>query len=368
MGKGPATTIAYVILAIFFLLLISFSPRKPRVHPHRRLRLRSSFSFDKHERIPFDPLVAEIERRREDKEWEKQYFADHHNEFVSEAAPTAESQSEWEDFMDAEDYLNDEDRFNVTQRIIMLFPKVDLDPTDGFVSLDELTEWNLMNAEKEVVHRTERDMDAHDKNHDMLISFQEYEAPSWSRRSHGDSDDMGWWKEDHFNASDVDGDGFLNKTEFNDFLHPADSKNPKLLSWLSKEEVRERDSDNDGKLNFQEFFHGIFDLISSYDQEGYNASHRSSDSLESPAKKMFADLDHDKDGHLSPEELLPVIDKIHPTERYYAKQQADYVIMQADADKDGRLTLEEMIDHPYVFYSAIFNDDENDDYFHDEFR
>lgn len=44
-------------------------------------------------------------------------------------------------------------------------------------------------------------------------------------------------------------------------------------------------------------------------------------------------------------------------------------ILQADADKDGRLTLTEMIDHPYVFYSAIFNEDDEDDYdFHDEFR
>lgn len=95
--------------------------------------------------------------------------------------------------------------------------------------------------------------------------------------------DMGWWKEEHFNASDADGDGLLNLTEFNEwgfhysssliyndkffpqgkrgeksflvaillmednclcdlwccsFLHPADTKNPKLILWLSKEEVR----------------------------------------------------------------------------------------------------------------------------------
>ena len=43
--------------------------------------------------------------------------------------------------------------------------------------------------------------------------------------------------------------------------------------------------------------------------------------------------------------------------------------LQADTDKDGRLTLTEMIENPYVFYSAIFNDDDDEDYgFHDEFR
>lgn len=45
------------------------------------------------------------------------------------------------------------------------------------------------------------------------------------------------------------------------------------------------------------------------------------------------------------------------------------MLWQADVDKDGRLTLPEMIENPYVFYSAIFNDDE-DEYndYHDEFR
>lgn len=29
---------------------------------------------------------------------------------------------------------------------------------------------------------------------------------------------MGWWKEEHFNASDADGDGLLNITEFNEYV------------------------------------------------------------------------------------------------------------------------------------------------------
>lgn len=43
------------------------------------------------------------------------------------------------------------------------------------------------------------------------------------------------------------------------------------------------------------------------------------------------------------------------------------LILQADSNKDGRLSLEEMIENPYVFYTAIFTDE--DDYqYHDEFR
>lgn len=370
MGKG--SLVIYITIAVVVLLLVSRSPRKPSAHHrHRRLKLRSNFTFApslQHAPIAFDPLVADIERRREDKQWEKQYIEHAHPELS--AAPGEEAQPEWEEYMDAEDYLNDEERFNVTGRLVVLFPKVDVDPADGFVSEAELTEWNLRQAQTEVLHRTKREMETHDKNHDGLVSFAEYDPPSWARNADNSSHgyDMGWWKEEHFNASDADGDGILNITEFNDFLHPADSKNPKLLRWLCKEEVRERDTDKDGKVNFKEFFHGLFDLVRNYDDESHNFSHHSDDSMEAPAKVLFSQLDTDGDGSLSDEELLPVIGKLHPSEHYYAKQQSDYIISQADTDKDGRLTLTEMIDNPYVFYSAIFNDDEDDYEYHDEFR
>ncbi|PON68187.1 Parvalbumin [Parasponia andersonii] len=431
MGKG--SLVIYIAIAIVVLLLVSRAPRKSTTHHHnnrhRRLKLRSNYTFPPpnlhhphhHESVPFDPVVADLERRREDKQWEKQHIEHSHPELAHhDQAPGEESQPEWEEYMDAEDYLNDEERFNVTNRLVVLFPKVDVDPADGFVTEDELTEWNLKQAQTEVMHRTRREMELHDKNHDGLVSFTEYDPPSWARntvgakvsagrvgacyctnvihrrlhrmiKKHDQGDcvsvimanrmdallklennsfgyDMGWWKEEHFNASDADGDGLLNITEFNDFLHPADSKNPKLLKWLCKEEVRERDTDKDGKVNFKEFFHGLFDLVRNYEEESHNVSHHSDDSMEAPAKVLFAQLDRDGDGFLSDLELLPVIGKLHPSERYYAKQQADYIISQADTDKDGRLTLAEMIENPYVFYSAIFSEDEDDYEYHDEFR
>lgn len=164
----------------------------------------------------------------------------------------------------------------------------------------------------------------------------------------------------------MDGNGLLNLTEFNDFLHPADSGNPKLIRWLCKEEIRERDKDRDGKLNFQEYFSGLFDSLRNYG-EAYNLTDRSDTSVEAPAKKLFSQLDKDNDGLLSEDELLPVMGNLHPSERYYAKQQADYVLTQADTNKDGRLSLREMIENPYVFYSAIFSEDDEEG-FHDEFR
>ncbi|PQP98366.1 calumenin [Prunus yedoensis var. nudiflora] len=333
MARASVSVIIYITIAVLILLLISHSPKKGGNQRHRRLKLRSNFTFapplHHHNPIPFDPLVADIERRLEDRKWEQQHFD------LNDSAPAAESQPEWEDFMNAEDYLNDEERFNVTNRLLLLFPKVDVDPADGFITEEELTQWNLKQAQREVLHRTQRDMELHDKNRDGFVSFAEYQPPSWVQNA--DNNSFGY--------------------------DMADSENPKLLQWLCKEEVRERDTDKDEKINFKEFFHGLFDLVRNYEEENHNSSHQFDDSMEAPARNLFAQLDKDGDGVTS----------------YYWKDTSIRTLLckttsrlhhiQADTDKDGRLTLTEMIENPYVFYSAIFNDDEEEDYeFHDEFR
>lgn len=64
-----------------------------------------------------------------------------------------------------------------------MFPKIDVSPTDGYVTESELTEWNMQSSAKEVMHRSQRDMDVHDRNKDGFVSFSEYEPPSWARDS-----------------------------------------------------------------------------------------------------------------------------------------------------------------------------------------
>ncbi|XP_042063841.1 calumenin-B-like [Salvia splendens] len=388
---GKHNLLIYTTIALVLLFLVSRSPNKSQpqeTHHRRRLKIRSHFPFSPpsdphhhHDPPPaFDPLVADIELAREDRQWEHLYYQTHHDSDSDSASespdsspePDHESRPEWEDFADAEDFLNDSERFNVTNRLMLLFPRIDVDPTDGLASKSELTQWSLQQSRREAMHRSQREMKTHDKDGDGFVTFAEYEAPSWVRSADNTSFgyDFGWWKEDHFNASDADGDGRLNITEFNDFLHPADTSNPKLILWLCKEEIRERDRDKDGKVNFEEFFHGIYDLIRNYVEPHDTDEHESDDSNEASAKMLFVLLDKDGDGYLSDVELLPVIEKLHPPEHYYAIQQTNHILHQADGDKDGRLSLAEMIESPYVFYTGVFSEDEDSgDYVvHDEFR
>lgn len=58
--------------------------------------------------------------------------------------------------------------------------------------------------------------------------------------------------------------------------------------------IRERDTDKDGKVNFKEFFHGMFDMVRSHDEGNHNSSYESGE--EAPAKTLFSQLDKDGDG------------------------------------------------------------------------
>ncbi|VAH61152.1 unnamed protein product [Triticum turgidum subsp. durum] len=380
--KSPAAVLFLCVVTIsllMFILLASYTPRlQPHGRsPHRRLKLHpknsaavaSSYgagavhdSGGNRHAAPFDPAIAELERRLEDKEWEREHYRILHGD-----AEKDDHMKEWEEFLkEEEDFINDDDRFNVSDRIRALFPKIDLSPKDGFVSLDELIRWNLDQARSDQLHRSAREMELYDKNGNGIVSFTTFRA--LRQQSHGDGNSLGfpWWKEEHFNASDVNGDGFLNKTEFHDFLNPSDSENPKIINLLCRQELRsrQRDKGGDGKLNFEEYFHGLHDHIHGYDDENAAISHIGNMTI---ANERFSKLDKDNDGFISEHELEPVLDKLHLSERYYARQQATHAISEADKDHDGRLTLEEMIENPYAFYGSVyFSDDE--DYFHEEFR
>ncbi|XP_078168001.1 uncharacterized protein LOC144562658 [Carex rostrata] len=356
--SSPTVLFLSLTFAVLLFLLLTSLPRKGRTfhHRHRRLNLRSHLANSRsgnHTSVIFDPLIGDFEQRFEDRQWEQDHF------HFEDSTPG--DLTEWEEYMKAENYINDEESFNITDRILQLFPLIDVSPSDGRVSAQELVTWHLNQGMKQMLHRTEREMQFHDKNKDGLISFSEYEPPSWTSALQNGK--TGFWGEEHFNASDIDGDGLLNLTEFNEFLHPSEESNPKTTKWLCKEIIRERDTDKDGKLDFKEFMAGMYENIKDLDQD-----HATSlDSSESRSKHLFMQLDLNHDGYLSEDEVVPTISKLHPSEVHYAKDQAKYIMSVADVDKDGFLSLNEMIQNEYAFYGTVFQDDEDFDYYHDEF-
>ncbi|AQK96242.1 Calcium-binding EF hand family protein [Zea mays] len=175
----------YVVCGLILLLLLaSYSPRlQPHAHGrslHRRLKLhpKSSLPSDassggnggqqktqhqNHHAASFDPTIAELERRLDDKEWEREHYS------LLHGGEPDDHMKEWEEFLkEEEDFINDDDRFNIADRIRALFPKIDVAPQDGFVSLDELTAWNLQQARADQHHRSAREMELYNKNGDEI--------------------------------------------------------------------------------------------------------------------------------------------------------------------------------------------------------
>jgi calumenin len=196
-GRKPQVVFLLLCIAFCFLLLLLLASNSPRLEPHRRsyhhrrLKLyprtsRSASSSSgaapvvdggqqkNHHHHAFDPVIAGLEHRLEDKEWEREHYQLLHGT-DGDGGPD-EHMKEWEDFLKEEEDLINDDRFNTNDRIRALFPKIDIAPQDGFVSLDELIKWNLDQAKTDQLHRSGREMELYDKNGDGIISFQDFKA------------------------------------------------------------------------------------------------------------------------------------------------------------------------------------------------
>ncbi|CAM6089170.1 unnamed protein product [Calypogeia fissa] len=418
---GPGLLYTLLLVALICLFMFSEQPvedQETRLYRRqfpgggRQLGIRGA---KKHETLPFDPLVAAVEQRREDRAWEQQYWThqykvwanqaqhwvgnpnegqhqppqqQHHQEQqYSEVQPAVEAEAQpnpWEHFnfsdydteeYAGEDYLNSE-QFNITHRLEVLFPQIDTEPHDGFVTLPELERWHTLSALRVTSHRTEREMETHDMNRDGFISFTEY-------LPHYTSDDVvghqmevggaGWWKE-QFDNADADGDGLLNRSEFHEFLHPEDSKMEKIHRWIIRQELHVRSNAHGYNLTWDDFHHNVFDVIRDYGTEesapdlAHLNPYRDMEARKQIlSRAKFNELDTNKDGFITDDEAEPFVNRLRPGELYYAKVQAEELIEQADDDKDGRLSLQEMLTHPYVFYNTAY-DHGHYAYSHDEFR
>ncbi|XP_057950840.1 uncharacterized protein LOC131145659 [Malania oleifera] len=327
-----------LLVAVFVLLLLLLSRTIP---PRPHLRLGRRFGSYKH--AAFDPLVSEMEAS---------INMTSENLISPPAVATAVN-------------FDENGRLNITFRLMVLFPLIDKDPRDGAVSCKELEAWNVQQAMDRLNYMTQKELASLDKDGDEKISLREClhkfsdEDIEKDNMGHGEP---GWWKE-QFNNADANQDGFLSFDELQDFLHPEDSKNEKIQEWLLREKIKRMDYDDDGKLNFVEFNKGPYNIYKSYAEfEGVGTV------VPSPEEK-FAELDVNKDKFLIEEELKPILKYLHPGELSYAKYYTNYLVHEADDNGDKSLSLEEMLNHEYIFYSVVFDDSAHDDdyYIHDEF-
>ncbi|CAI5493451.1 unnamed protein product [Closterium sp. Naga37s-1] len=284
-----------------------------------------------------------------------------------------------------------EHKVNVTARLRVLFPLIDSDDRDGLVSLSELAMWQVQQGHRSSERRTRREMQVVDSDGDGKVSLKEYlhdDSPGEEVHVEGDDDMAEFVKtaRERFALADSDGDGLLNEDEFNDLLHPEDSQNEKLIDSVRDEELRARDTDGDMRLSFEEFLESVFEEVAQFDEEyarweahrydvtsddyvppdiahgSKDVEHMSAAEKRAHARTRFDPMDANHDGYLDASEFEDLLYAIVPNEYHFAEEQAKHMMMEADDNKDKRLSLEEMLAHWDVFYDAM--DEEGDDSYH----
>lgn len=154
--KGMSKAVVSGLLTTAFLIIFvvinpTVQKRQKNLHLARRLG---------HNRAAFDPLVEEIE--------EKVMQASDHRSLFSSLNIFLN------DVHDQYEFVSQVKNLNITMRLMVLFPLLDLEPRDGFVSLKELEHWNLQQAIHRLNYRTHKELASLDQNEDGSITLKEY--------------------------------------------------------------------------------------------------------------------------------------------------------------------------------------------------
>ncbi|XP_074284543.1 uncharacterized protein LOC141609368 [Silene latifolia] len=351
----PKAVVVYGILATAFLLLLYLSPPSHNSQNgahHIRIGRRLT-GFGPH----FDPFVSKIEHDLQEKGL---------NVDVDDYLNDDNSLKNNVDKIDEGDqiYFKEDGRLNLSMRLIILFPMIDNGPRDGFVGFKELEAWIIMQAQEKLDYTTRKMFLAHDKNLDGFISFNEY-FPHFTINDLNENSmeygKAGWWMEQFKNA-DADQDNVLSFKEFKDLLHPEDSiNNTKVEEWFLRQKIRRMDENNDGNLSFEEFRDKAYDTFKSY----YEFS--SGDNYVPSPELQFADIDLNRDRLLTIQELKHIKRFLFPGELDHASYYSTYLIKEVDDNHDGKLSIEEILNHEHKFYNCVYVGDDEDDYYHDEF-
>ncbi|KAI1299851.1 Calumenin-A [Halotydeus destructor] len=247
------------------------------------------------------------------------------------------------------------------QRLRLLVTKGGMDANrDGFVDSNELKQWILKSfkslAEEDGLDRFEEE----DLNQNGFVTWKEHIRDNFDIEDElteiiEDVESQKIIAEDKvlWAAADSNHDGQLDRQEFPPFNSPEEYVH--MHATLFDLTMKKRDRNQDGFLDFYEF---ILD-------EAGNIPDQKSETYITEKERFDKDHDIDKDGKLNHNEIM---NWIIPDNDDLAEQEADHLIVSSDVNDDGKLSVQEIVDHHDIFVGSEATDyGEKLNYVHDEF-
>ncbi|KAI1725696.1 EF-hand domain pair domain-containing protein [Ditylenchus destructor] len=236
------------------------------------------------------------------------------------------------------------------ERLAKLVPKMDSN-SDGFIEENELRDHINFMQKRYVNNDVERTWKNYkdDKIADGKLGWQDYREMVYGPESQEISPDyakMITRDERRWKVADYDSDGKLDRTEYGCFMHPEDCDH--MRDIVVQETVEDIDKNKDGSVDLDEY---IGDMYRPDDYPELNG--KEPDWVNSEREMFKEHRDKNNDGKLDTDEMR---DWIMPLGFDHADAEAKHLVGIADDNKDGKLSPEEIVAHYDTFVGSQATD------------
>uniref|UniRef100_A0A0N4ZHH0 Reticulocalbin-3 n=1 Tax=Parastrongyloides trichosuri TaxID=131310 RepID=A0A0N4ZHH0_PARTI len=239
------------------------------------------------------------------------------------------------------------------EKLSLLVPKMDSN-ADGFVEEEELRNHINFMQQRYVNNDVERTWKNYknDKISDGKLSWADYREMVYGHPTGEGQDLSDEYKkmiardERRWKVADYDSDNKLDRTEYGCFMHPEDCES--MRDVVVTETIEDIDKNKDGFVDITEY---IGDMYRPEDYPELNG--KEPEWVESERELFKEHRDKNGDGKLDRDEMR---DWIMPLGFDHADAEAKHLIGIADENKDGKLSPEEIIQHYDTFVGSQATD------------
>ncbi|XP_078457806.1 LOW QUALITY PROTEIN: calumenin-A-like [Lampetra fluviatilis] len=245
------------------------------------------------------------------------------------------------------------------RRLAALVERMDVDE-DGLVSRSELRVWIKFTQRRYAAEEVARHWREYDADRDDHVSWDEYRNTTYGshfEEDGGDGEEGGGYRRmlardrRRFSHADGDADGRMTREEFSAFLHPDEHEH--MAELVITETIEDLDKDGDGTIDIEEYIGDMFSREPSAgddaDGERQGAGAEEPEWVRTERAQFLAVRDTDGDGRMGRAETRAWV---LPSDYDHADIEAQHLVHESDADADGKLSVEEILNKFDLFIGS----------------